>query len=86
MTVQRPAVSVEPVDYRWDHGVGYLLEQGYSWDAVRGWHQGNRVTDATRHGRSDGEGCGRTSGRSCRYDWSDERDGRSRHDWNHADR
>ncbi|MFD0033136.1 hypothetical protein ACWGDS_20715 [Streptomyces sp. NPDC055059] len=84
--VQRPAVSVEPIDYRWDHGLGYLLEQGYSWDAVRGWHQGNRVTDAARHGRSDREGCGWTSDRSYRYDWSHEYDGRNRHDWNHADR
>ncbi|MFC4610408.1 hypothetical protein ACFO9E_21740 [Streptomyces maoxianensis] len=35
--VQRPAVS-DAGDYRWDHGVGYLLEQGYSWDEIRGWH------------------------------------------------
>ncbi|MGW8951914.1 hypothetical protein [Streptomyces sp. NPDC055709] len=28
--VQRPAVSVNADDYRWDHGVGYLLERGYS--------------------------------------------------------
>lgn len=35
--VQRPAVSVNAGDYRWDHGVGYLLELGYSWDEIRGW-------------------------------------------------
>lgn len=36
--VQRPAVSVDVGDYRWDHGVGYLLELGYSWDEIHGWH------------------------------------------------
>ncbi|MGW7421673.1 hypothetical protein ACWGJB_16610 [Streptomyces sp. NPDC054813] len=35
---QRPAVSVNVGDYRWDHGVGYLLELGYSWDEIHGWH------------------------------------------------
>lgn len=35
--VQRPAVSVNAGDHRWDHGVGYLLELGYSWDEIRGW-------------------------------------------------
>lgn len=32
----RPSVST-PHDHRWDHGVGYLLELGYSWDEIRGW-------------------------------------------------
>ncbi|MFH8735898.1 hypothetical protein [Streptomyces sp. NPDC017964] len=41
--VQRPAVSVNADDYRWDHGVGYLLfVQGYSWDEIRGWHLDGR--------------------------------------------
>ncbi|GAA5699866.1 hypothetical protein AQJ43_31235 [Streptomyces avermitilis] len=39
---QRPAVSVDAGDYRWDHGVGYLLELGYSWDEIRGWHHDGR--------------------------------------------
>ncbi|MGW1504391.1 hypothetical protein ACWCQW_38870 [Streptomyces mirabilis] len=34
--VQHPAVSAD--DYRWDHGVGYLIELGYSWDEIHGWH------------------------------------------------
>ncbi|WP_331743429.1 hypothetical protein OG762_47790 (plasmid) [Streptomyces sp. NBC_01136] len=57
--VQRPAVDVSADDYRWDHGVGYLLEQGYSWDEIRGWHHDDRVTDSARHGRD---------GHSCRWD------------------
>ncbi|MFE0450243.1 hypothetical protein ACFW2D_02910 [Streptomyces sp. NPDC058914] len=41
--VQRPAVSVNAGDYRWDHGVGYLLfQQGYSWDEIRGWYHDGR--------------------------------------------
>ncbi|WP_405484424.1 hypothetical protein [Streptomyces sp. NBC_00009] len=41
--VQRPAVSVDAGDYRWDHGVGYLLfAQGYSWDEIRGWDHDGR--------------------------------------------
>ncbi|MGW2965144.1 hypothetical protein ACWDGI_42795 [Streptomyces sp. NPDC001220] len=35
--VQPPAVGVAVGDYRWDHGVGYLLELGYSWDEIHGW-------------------------------------------------
>ncbi|KPI00824.1 hypothetical protein ACFZDP_44450 [Streptomyces mirabilis] len=35
--VQHPAVSVSADDYRWDHGVGYLIELGYSWDEIHGW-------------------------------------------------
>ncbi|MFD1310415.1 hypothetical protein [Streptomyces kaempferi] len=35
---QRPAAG----DYRWDHGVGYLLELGYSWDEIYGWHNDGR--------------------------------------------
>jgi len=46
--VQRPAVSVKANDYRWDHGVGYLLEEGYSWDGIRGWRHDDRVTDSAR--------------------------------------
>ncbi|MER5917159.1 hypothetical protein ABT124_44185 [Streptomyces sp. NPDC001982] len=93
--VQRPAVSVKADGNRWDHGVGYLLEQGYSWDAVRGWHQDVRVTGSDRHGRDgrfhrwDGEGRGWTCDRSYRHDWNRyEHDGRDRHhhDRNHADR
>ncbi|MEU9289246.1 hypothetical protein AB0D57_32405 [Streptomyces sp. NPDC048275] len=40
--VQRPAFSVNVDDYRWDHGVGYLLELGYSWDEIHGWHHDGR--------------------------------------------
>ncbi|WP_329436899.1 hypothetical protein OG564_41285 [Streptomyces sp. NBC_01280] len=41
--VQHPAVSVNVGDYRWDHGVGYLLFlQGYSWDEIRGWDHDGR--------------------------------------------
>lgn len=32
----RPAVSAEAADHHWDHGVGYLLEQGYSCDEIHG--------------------------------------------------
>ncbi|MFF2464234.1 hypothetical protein [Streptomyces mirabilis] len=39
--VQHPAVSVNAGDYRWDHGVGYLIELGFSWDEIYGWqHDG----------------------------------------------
>ncbi|MGW4519213.1 hypothetical protein ACWEO4_46895 [Streptomyces sp. NPDC004393] len=65
--VHRSAASTKAY-YRWDHGVGYLIEQGCSWDNVRGWHRDNRVADSTRHGR-DGEGCcGLKSGSSYRHD------------------
>ncbi|MER7693250.1 hypothetical protein [Streptomyces sp. NPDC097610] len=40
--VQHPAVSVNAGDYRWDHGVGYLLELGYSWDEIHGWRHDGR--------------------------------------------
>ncbi|MER7834725.1 hypothetical protein ABTY98_02135 [Streptomyces sp. NPDC096040] len=50
--VQHSGVSVKTHDYRWDHGVGYLLEQGYSWDAVRGWHRDGRATDSATSGSS----------------------------------
>ncbi|WP_327425956.1 hypothetical protein [Streptomyces sp. NBC_01236] len=40
--VQRPAVIVNAGDYRWDHGVGHLLELGYTWDEIRGWHHDGR--------------------------------------------
>lgn len=38
--VQRPTVSAG--DYRWDHRVGYLLEQRSSRDEIRGWHHDGR--------------------------------------------
>ncbi|MER5525915.1 hypothetical protein ABT075_15105 [Streptomyces sp. NPDC002677] len=42
--VPRSAVSVSANsgDCRWDHGVGYLLELGYSWDEIHGWHHDGR--------------------------------------------
>ncbi|MFF0291778.1 hypothetical protein [Streptomyces sp. NPDC005262] len=48
--VQRPAVCINADDYRWDHGVSYLLEQGYSSHGVRGWHHDGRVTEPARYG------------------------------------
>ncbi|MFC9634425.1 hypothetical protein ACFTY8_35510 [Streptomyces mirabilis] len=36
--VQHPAVSVNADDHRWDHGVGYLIALGFSWDEIYGWH------------------------------------------------
>jgi hypothetical protein len=36
--VTRPTGGVDAGDYRWDHGVGYLLELGYSWGEIRGRH------------------------------------------------
>ena len=47
--VHRSAVSIEAGDHQWDHGVGYLLEQGYSCDGIRGWHQDHHSTDSPRH-------------------------------------
>ncbi|MGW2702828.1 hypothetical protein [Streptomyces sp. NPDC001340] len=47
--VQRPAEGGEAADYSWDHGVGYLLEQGYSCDEIHGWHQDHNGTDSPRH-------------------------------------
>ncbi|MGW1759718.1 hypothetical protein [Streptomyces mirabilis] len=46
--VQRPAVSANAGDYRWDHGVGYLLELGYSWDEIRGWCHDGQVEISVR--------------------------------------
>ncbi|GHD80382.1 MULTISPECIES: hypothetical protein [Streptomyces] len=46
--VQGPAVSVNAGDYRWDHGVGYLLELGYSWDEIRGWYHDGQVEISVR--------------------------------------
>ncbi|MFD5540866.1 hypothetical protein ACFWIJ_24365 [Streptomyces sp. NPDC127079] len=87
--VQRSAVGTDAADYRWDHGVGYLIEQGYCWDANRGWHHDDRVTDSSRSSRDgrcyrwDDEGRGWKSDRSNRHDWNRyERDGR---DWVHHD-
>ncbi|MCX4649359.1 MULTISPECIES: hypothetical protein [unclassified Streptomyces] len=80
--VHRPAVGAKAADYHWDHGVGYLLEQGYSCDGIRGWHQDHHGTDSTRHDcddlfyrdghfyRWEGEGHGWKSGRSYQHDWN----------------
>ncbi|MEV7684603.1 hypothetical protein ACFW1F_00470 [Streptomyces bungoensis] len=77
---KHPTDGAVAADYSWDHGVGYLLERGYSCDDTRGWHQDPHGTDATRHDcgglcyrdghfyRWDGEGPGRPSGRSYRHD------------------
>ncbi|SFG94129.1 hypothetical protein [Streptomyces mirabilis] len=46
--VQGPAVSVNAGDYRWDHGVGYLVELGYSWDEIRGWCHDGQVEISVR--------------------------------------
>ncbi|MCG7207237.1 hypothetical protein [Streptomyces arenae] len=92
--VQRPAVGVNPADYRWDHGIGYLFEQGYCWDENRGWHHDARVTDSSWHSR-DGRCLGSDEGRgwksegSYRHSWNRyEHDGRDgdRHGWDHGDR
>ncbi|MEW2306575.1 hypothetical protein AB0958_42635 [Streptomyces sp. NPDC006655] len=87
--VQRSAVGTDAADHRWDHGVGYLIEQGYCWDANRGWHHDDRVTDSSRYSRDgrcyrwDGEGRGWKSDRSYRHDSNRyERDGR---DGDHRD-
>ncbi|MGW5326476.1 hypothetical protein [Streptomyces sp. NPDC004014] len=86
MHVQRSA-GFNAVDYRWDHGLGYLIEQGYCWDANRGRHHDDRFTDSSWHSRDgrcyrwDDEGRGWKSDRSYRYDWDrHERDGQ---DWYH---
>ncbi|SED90078.1 hypothetical protein SAMN05216532_6178 [Streptomyces sp. 2231.1] len=77
---QRPAGRAVAADYSWDHGAGYLLEQGYSCDEIRGWHQDHHGTDSARHDcdglyyrdghfyRWESEGHGRTSDRSYRHD------------------
>ncbi|MFF4120479.1 hypothetical protein [Streptomyces sp. NPDC001714] len=44
----RPTAEGVAADHSWDHGVGYLLEQGYSCDEVHGWHQDHH-TDSPRH-------------------------------------
>ncbi|MFE1311387.1 hypothetical protein [Streptomyces sp. NPDC058755] len=78
--VQRPTEGGVAADYGWDHGVGYLLEQGYSCDPIRGWHQDHHHTDSPRHDcdglfyrdghfyRGEGEGHGWKSDRSYRHD------------------
>ncbi|WP_369393189.1 hypothetical protein AB5J72_40775 [Streptomyces sp. CG1] len=88
--VQRPAAGVDAADYRWDHGIGYLIEQGYCWDENRGWHHDDRVTDSSWHSpdgrcyRWDDEGRGWKSGRSHRHTWNRyEHEGR---DWDHYGR
>ncbi|MEV6766247.1 hypothetical protein AB0N16_37590 [Streptomyces sp. NPDC051105] len=92
--VDRPAVSVSAADHRWDRGVGYLLEQGYSCDEIRGWHQDHHGTDSPRHDcdglyyrgghfyRWEDEEHGGKSGRSY-WDDSNRRDS-NRHDWNRS--
>ncbi|MGW1168960.1 hypothetical protein [Streptomyces sp. NPDC002550] len=62
---QRPAEVGVAVDYSWDHGVGYLLEQGYSCDEIRGWHKDHHGTDATRH---DCDGLSYRDGRFYRWE------------------
>lgn len=86
----RPAVSVKANDYRWDHGVGYLLEEGYSWDRIRGWHHDDCVTDSHWYGRNghfyrwDDKECGWKFDGAYRHDWNRcEHDGQDRH---HHDR
>lgn len=74
--VQRPGVCVKADDYRWDHGVGYLLEQGYSRDEIRGWRHDDRDSDSAWHGR-DGHFYHRDGGGQ---DWKS--DSSYRHDWN----
>ncbi|KMS91268.1 MULTISPECIES: hypothetical protein [Streptomyces] len=90
---QHPAGRAVAADYSWDHGVGYLLERGYSCDEARGWHQDPHGTDSTRHDcdglyyrdghfyRWEDEGHGGwTSDRSYRHDGNRcEHDGRGRH-------
>ncbi|MGW0211497.1 hypothetical protein ACWDZ8_39190 [Streptomyces sp. NPDC003233] len=88
--VQRPTEGGEAADYSWDHGVGFLLEQGYSCDEIRGWHQDHH-THSPRHDcdglfyrdghfyRWDGEGQGWKSDRSYHHDGNrSEHDGRGR--------
>ncbi|ROP55889.1 hypothetical protein [Streptomyces sp. PanSC9] len=77
--VQRPTVGVNPTDYRWDHGVGYLIEQGYCWDENRGWHHDDRATGSSWHS-SDGRCYQGDQGRG----WKSERSGR--HPWNRYER
>ncbi|MEU7409762.1 hypothetical protein AB0B40_10610 [Streptomyces sp. NPDC042638] len=99
--VQHPSGGAVAADYSWDHGVGYLLERGYSCDESRGWHQDRHGSDSARHDcdglyyrdghfyRWDGEGHGWTSDRSYRHDGNRcEHDGGSRnhHDLSRDDR
>ncbi|MEV5958259.1 hypothetical protein AB0M11_31640 [Streptomyces sp. NPDC051987] len=44
-----PAVRTEAASHAWDHGVGYLLEQGYTCDETHGWHLDHTRGNATRH-------------------------------------
>ncbi|MFG2261665.1 hypothetical protein [Streptomyces sp. NPDC048720] len=92
--VQRSA-EASPAGYRWDHGVGYLIEQGYCWDGKRGWHHDDHVAGSLRHSRDgrcyrwDDERREWKSDRSYRLDWNRyESDGRGwdHHDRNHGDR
>ncbi|MGW3354823.1 hypothetical protein ACWDFL_05290 [Streptomyces bungoensis] len=89
---QHPTDGVVAADYGWDHGVGYLLEQGYSCDETRGWHQDRHGSDSPRHDcdglyyrdgrfyRSEDEGHGWTTDRSYCHDGNRcEHDGGGRH-------
>ncbi|WP_433448467.1 hypothetical protein ACQPXS_08445 [Streptomyces sp. CA-142005] len=86
---QHPTAGAVTADYSWDHGVGYLLERGYSCDETRGWHQDRHETRHDCDGlyyrdghfyRWEGEGHGRPSDRSYRHDGNRcEHDGRGRH-------
>lgn len=97
---QHPTDGAVAADYSWDHGVGYLLERGYSCDESRGWHQDRHGSDSARHDcdglyyrdghfyRWDGEGHGWTSDRSYRHDGNRcEHDGggRNHHDLSRDD-
>ncbi|MFF7964735.1 hypothetical protein ACFZC3_05160 [Streptomyces sp. NPDC007903] len=101
MHAQHPTDRTVAADYSWDHGVGYLLERGYSCDETRGWHQDHHGTDSTRHDcdglhyrdghfyRWEGEGHGWTSDRSYRHDgnrYEHDGEGRYHHDLSRDDR
>ncbi|WNO76867.1 hypothetical protein [Streptomyces sp. AM8-1-1] len=47
MSLQRPPASVKADGNRWDHGVGYLFDLGYTRDEIRGLY-GDRLADAAR--------------------------------------
>lgn len=80
---QRPSDWGTAADHSWDHGVGYLLERGYSCDETRGWHREIHGTDPTRH---DCEGLYYRHGHFYRWegeghDWTS--DSSYQHDGNH---
>ncbi|MFK0150905.1 hypothetical protein ACIQVL_28695 [Streptomyces sp. NPDC090499] len=89
--VTRPSDRGTTADHSWDHGVGYLLERGYSCDEVRGWYQ-DHGTGSPRHDcdglsyrdghfyRWQSEAHGATPDRSYRHDGD-----RSEHDGRRGD-